>query len=98
MAVARETSRSPKNGTLASRLESFTLASAESQNWKESLRRATSCFFGSVAATLDPLGAATPPIFEQRKWLPSVKWATTSPKLICAGVGLNPYLLDGICS
>src|SRR5262249_61265294 len=44
------------------------------------------------------VAAAPPPILEQKKSLPSDRWLMTSPKLICAGVGLKPYLSSGISS
>src|SRR5580765_7463538 len=37
-------------------------------------------------------------MLEQRKSFPPARCAMTSPKLICAGVGLKPYLPAGISS
>src|SRR5688572_12815200 len=98
MTCARELSRSPKYGTFSPSLESFTLASADSQNWNVSRSRATSVSFGAPAATAERLGGATPPMLEQRASFPAPMCPITSPKLICAGVGLNPYLPAGISS
>jgi hypothetical protein len=95
MTCALETSRSPKYGTFSPSLESFTLASADSQNWNVSRSRATSFSFGAPAATAERLGGAIPPMLEQRASFPAPMCPITSPKLICAGVGLNPYLPAG---
>src|SRR6266480_776291 len=99
VASPRVAMRPPKNGMLSPSCPSCIAASAVAQNWNDSFKPATSLSLGSVPENFGRSGFFWPDEALQSSSFPSwIRWATTSPKLIWAGVGLKPYLSAGIAS
>jgi len=87
-----------EKGIFSLSFESSTLASCASHDWKLSFKAVTSCAFGALPVISGFFDASTPAIREHRKSFPPERCAMTSPKLICAGVGLKLYFPAGITS
>src|SRR5256712_2931138 len=83
---------------LSPSFESSTRARAEVQKSNDRFSRATSLSLESSGVSLGCSGAGVPAIQPHIMSLPPARCSTTCPKLICAGVGLYPYLAAGISS